>query len=433
MSLFVVPDRPDNRHPRRATPATYRLRIDIDDAQPAIWRTLDVRSDVSLAELHLIVQAAYAWLDCHLFRFSLGAPFARTSQLFLCPFDAAEGDPMTRGLPVADVTLDEVLTSPGDVLDYVYDYGDSWQLTIRLDEIAPLDGDRPPAVLVGGDRAAPPEDCGHRVTAADLAEILDDPAHFDPAVVERALRDAAVRAEPTKFGGLIDRLSSSGLATVVGEQWQLAKSLPLDDPADGALVAALHPFLWFLDRAAGDGIPLTSAGFLVPDVVSTAADIVPGGRDWIGKRNRETQTQPVWDFRVLLQEVKLLRKFKGKLVLTAAGKKVASKPAALWKFLREQLLENTTTGNYEASTLIALFVATSEGQYVDYSGPAAAVAALGWRSERGTTLSSVDTGHFRAARILACVGDVATHSDRGDYRKVSPAAALLARQALSDA
>jgi Plasmid pRiA4b ORF-3-like protein len=85
------------------------------------------------------------------------------------------------------VTLEETLSEPGDVLRYCYDYGDSWDLRIALESVRPLDGYAPVAVCINGRRAAPPEDCGGLRDAADLAQILEDPTHFDADGINRML------------------------------------------------------------------------------------------------------------------------------------------------------------------------------------------------------------------------------------------------------
>lgn len=72
--------------------------------------------------------------------------------------------------------LDETLQDPGDVLRYVNDYGDSWELILRLEEVLPAADDAPTAKCVDGHRAAPQEDCGGIATAEDLKEVLDDVA-----------------------------------------------------------------------------------------------------------------------------------------------------------------------------------------------------------------------------------------------------------------
>ena len=81
-------------------------------------------------------------------------------------------------------------------MHYVYDYGDNWDLTIRLDEVHPLTNDAPQARCVDGQRAAPPDDCGGLPDAEDLAQIVDDPATFDVAELDERLASPA--------GGLAD-------------------------------------------------------------------------------------------------------------------------------------------------------------------------------------------------------------------------------------
>lgn len=94
---------------------------------------------------------------------------------------------------------------------------------------------------------------------------------------------------------------------------------PLPEPTN--VVSHLRPFQWFLDRTKDDGIPLTSAGYLKPADVEAASKVVPTMADWLGygKHNRETHSFPVLMFRECLQDVGLLRKNKGRLLLTKAG------------------------------------------------------------------------------------------------------------------
>ncbi len=120
-----------------------------------------MRSDLGLDLVHSILQGAFGWSDSHLHMFAIGGgTFDRDSQLFLCPHDVEEGE--QEGVPAASVRLDETLREPGDVLDYVHDYGDNWDLTLRLDARADaVDGAL--AKCVAGQRAAPRRtagDCG---------------------------------------------------------------------------------------------------------------------------------------------------------------------------------------------------------------------------------------------------------------------------------
>lgn len=180
------PDPPELRRPALSEPAVLTVRIDLQHAKPPIWRRLEVRSDLTLADVHQIIQTAFGWADAHLYRFALGGnPFDRRSQVFLCPFDVEEGE--EAGTPMDEVRLDETLQEPGDRLDYVYDYGDDWHHVLKVEAVRPVGQDAPRVVVTGGRRAAPPEDCGGLTDAEDLAAVLEDPACFDLDVLNEAL------------------------------------------------------------------------------------------------------------------------------------------------------------------------------------------------------------------------------------------------------
>ena len=170
------PRRPELRRPQLAEMQLFLMRVDLRHAKPPIWRRLEVRSDLTLDVVHRVLQAAFGWTDSHLWRFSLGGdPFSSSSQVFLCPWDVEEGEwDDDDGIPASTVRLDEAVQVPGEILSYVYDYGDNWELTLRLESVLPAAPGTPSAVAVDGRRAAPPEDCGGCRTADDLAEVLED-------------------------------------------------------------------------------------------------------------------------------------------------------------------------------------------------------------------------------------------------------------------
>ncbi len=305
--------RPSLRKPRRSDAAILRMRVDLEHAKPPIWRRLDVRSDIGLDVFHQVLQGAFGWTDSHLHRFALGgSPFDRNTEQFLCPYDVEEGE--DDGTPAKDVTLDETLSEPGDVLQYCYDYGDSWDLIIVLESVIPIVGSAPIAVCTDGRRGAPPEDCGGLRTAAELAEILEDPAQFDLDEINQALNDPYLQlrdkgADP-RLVEILNRLRYTPFGeNLVVRLMSLAQSRSEVSPAEKA--AALHPFLWFLDHVGGDGLSLTSAGYLRPDDVTALAAVIPTMADWIGTANRESHTYPVLSFRESVQKLGLIRKYRG--------------------------------------------------------------------------------------------------------------------------
>ncbi|MHB8695671.1 MAG: plasmid pRiA4b ORF-3 family protein [Solirubrobacteraceae bacterium] len=358
------PRRPELRRPRLSELQRFVVRVDLRHAKPPIWRRLEVRSDLTLDVVHQVLQAASDWTNSHLWRFSLGGdPFSPSSQLFLCPWDDEEGELEDEGgLPAATVRLDEALQLPGETLSYVYDYGDHWELALRLEHALPAAAGTPAAVAVDGRRAAPPEDCGGRRTADELAEVLEDPSLFDLGEVNEALRSPFMvlceHGFDPRLAGLIDRLTYSPFGEdLVSRALSLLDDRPVPDEV--AFRASLAPFVWFLDRAADGGLPLTASGYLKPADVTAAAEVVPTMHGWIGKANREIDTTPVLHFRKTLQALGLLRKHKGSLLLTRAGHECHAAWQTLWNHLADRLVPITDGFETDATLLLLLYSATS--------------------------------------------------------------------------
>ncbi|UKA77606.1 plasmid pRiA4b ORF-3 family protein [Arthrobacter sp. FW306-07-I] len=47
------------------------------DSHPEIWRQLEIRSTMTLDQVHRVLQAAFGWKDMHLHRFTALEPFVR--------------------------------------------------------------------------------------------------------------------------------------------------------------------------------------------------------------------------------------------------------------------------------------------------------------------------------------------------------------------
>lgn len=426
--------RPELRRPPLADRRAFTVTMSLDGSVPLIWRRLVVRSDITLDVLHRIIQSAFDWWDYHLHRFSLGGDvWDRTSQVFACQEELDQADVDDGVVLDSMVRLDEVLQEPGDVLHYVYDYGDNWELTLRLDAVGPHSDDSPSVLCIAGERAAPPEDCGHLVTAAELAEVLDDPAEFSLTDVNTALHSSAA----TLLGwgispGLVD-LVSRLRHSAVGED-VTARALDLvttrPEPSDDEWRSALRAHQWFLDRAADAGIPLTPAGYLRPADVVDVAPLVPCVADWLryGKNNRESGLAPLLDFRQSLQKMGLLRKSKGTLLITKAGRDARGDVRRLRDHLATRLARvDDDPWVAQSSQLILLYAATSAGEALPLDAVAAALREFGWRVGTGP----VEEHHLYRAPILDVIRNVSAQPVTfKDSLLISPAAAHLARAAL---
>ena len=423
--------RPELRRPRLGELRILRVRVDLDHADPPIWRRLDLRSDLTLDVVHHVLQVAFSWMDSHLHRFALGGqPFDPTSQVFLCPSDIEEGED-EGGVPATDVRLDETLREPGDVLTYVYDYGDSWELTLRLEESLPATSDAQSAVAVDGRRAAPPEDSGGIVDEASLALVVDDPAHFDLEAVNLGLRDAYFllreHSIDERLLELINRLRYTALGDDLARRARAVVEEPTR-PENDELVASLRGYTWFVDRAAGGGIELTSAGYLRPHDVEAASSVVPAMGDWYGKKNREVNAVPLLEFRESLRRLGLLRKHRGRLVLTRLGQSVAQQPQRLWDLIAEALVPTTDGFETDATLLLLHYAASSADSQLPVGMIAAALTELGWRREDGRPLEPYEIYRLPAVDVLRNIND--RMLDHRSRRSISPAAAALARTAL---
>ncbi|KRA37833.1 MULTISPECIES: hypothetical protein [unclassified Nocardioides] len=201
-----------------------------------------------------------------------------------------------------------------------------------------------------------------------------------------------------------------------------------DSPTGQDLGEALGAHRFLLDRAA-DGLDLTAAGYLRPAVVRAVADHLPLMQDWRFAVERESHTQPVLHFRESVQRAGLLRKQKGKLLLTSAGKRARSDPAFLWGHLADRLVTSRRQFDDVAGILVLLHLAT-DGD-VDTRQIADLLQALGWRRGDGSPVDRMDV-QWIYNDLWAALGNVgAPVSGRGLLaRHPSPEALALIRDAL---
>jgi hypothetical protein len=143
----------------------YQLRIDLKGIRPPIWRRVLVPSDVSLEDLHEIIQAVMPWWDAHLHQFSDGW------NQYGIPDNEGWFDVMDS----RTVAINEVLPTAGDKIEYEYDFGDSWVHQIRLEKILDPDPDVIYPICIKGKRACPPEDCGGIYGYMRMLEALQNP------------------------------------------------------------------------------------------------------------------------------------------------------------------------------------------------------------------------------------------------------------------
>jgi len=147
------------------------VRIELRDTDPPIWREVEVPTSITLKVLHDVIQAVMGWFDQHMWEFTIG------KQGYGLPMEGAWG--MEPRKAAAKVRLRDVLKPRKTAIDYTYDFGDSWEHRLTVSGVRAGDPKVSYPRYIGGERNAPPEDCGGTPGFYGMLEALADPDHPD--------------------------------------------------------------------------------------------------------------------------------------------------------------------------------------------------------------------------------------------------------------
>jgi len=181
------------------------LKTTLDDVKPAVLRRIEVPFDIRLDRLHLVLQAAIGWTNSHLYEIRAGGVGWSTPY----PDQDWAGDFLdARKARLCDV-LEDVGTK---TLKYLYDFGDGWEHTIKIERLTDPAPDvlYPRLIEISG--RCPPEDSGGPWGYTELLEAIKDPKHerhkdltewigddFDPDTVDADWLTAEVDALAKKW------------------------------------------------------------------------------------------------------------------------------------------------------------------------------------------------------------------------------------------
>ena len=149
------------------TGSIYQLKITLKDIRPPIWRRIQVPGLITLHELHLIIQKAMGWWNCHLHQFLIGNVYYLESDPETSPEDIDE----------CKAVLSQVVRREKAKFLYEYDFGVDWQHDILAEEIIDPEPDKQYPICCAGKRACPPEDCGSIPGYYNLLEAVRDANH----------------------------------------------------------------------------------------------------------------------------------------------------------------------------------------------------------------------------------------------------------------
>lgn len=176
--------------------AALELNVELLKVRPKVWRRIVVSPEISLDQLHQVLQVAMGWQNRHMHEFSFG--------------DRTYGIPYPDDIDLAvdhaqKITLGEAVAGL-ESFAYRYDFGDGWEHRVR---IGPASAAEPGtlAICLAGQNACPPEDVGGADGYRHFVGAIADPKHkehasllrwhggtFDPAAFDLAATNVALIA-----------------------------------------------------------------------------------------------------------------------------------------------------------------------------------------------------------------------------------------------
>ena len=179
-----------------------RLKVQLDEIEPPVIRRLELPIAMPLADLHLVFQVTMGWENYHLYEFRVGRAVA---------YGIPDPDwPESNTLSAKKATLADLIghLKRNKTFHYVYDFGDDWLHTVKLEALTEANSDGTYPRLLSAQGACPPEDCGGPWGYAHYLEAIADPDHDDhadmidwrgPGFDPKAVDEAAIHKALGKF------------------------------------------------------------------------------------------------------------------------------------------------------------------------------------------------------------------------------------------
>jgi len=161
---------------RPAADWVHQFLIVLPNTEPLVWRRIQVPESYSLWDLHVAIQDAMGWSDCHLHEFTVAIDSkAGRVERFGIPVDEFPEQPPVR--PDWTVRVSNVVGKSDLPILYVYDFGDDWRHVVMYEGGVPLDRGVEYPRCVSGSSKCPPEDCGGVHGYEEFLEAIRDPKH----------------------------------------------------------------------------------------------------------------------------------------------------------------------------------------------------------------------------------------------------------------
>jgi hypothetical protein len=148
----------------------YQIKVGLLEVNPLIWRRFLIPANVTLHRLHLVLQDVMGWQNYHLYQFKIGKK----------KYSTPDPDNDFYELDFKNsyrVKLGNVAREKGSIFEYEYDFGDSWEHQLLVEDIIDRDPDKQYPLCIAGENASPHEDSGGPHGYTEMLEIIKNPYH----------------------------------------------------------------------------------------------------------------------------------------------------------------------------------------------------------------------------------------------------------------
>jgi hypothetical protein len=136
------------------------IRVHLPGSEPEIWRRISLDPELTLYQVHEVLQVIFGWENDHLHDFTRRRE-GKPSTTYSPPWDVLKNSPYPTGdVDESTIKLGTLLRRHGSTLHYTYDPIADWTHVLTVEERRPALAGEPRAWLVAGERAGPIESIG---------------------------------------------------------------------------------------------------------------------------------------------------------------------------------------------------------------------------------------------------------------------------------
>ena len=176
MTKIPIPRRPSAASKRPKL--VHQFLVVLSGTNPLVWRRIQVPETFTFWDLHVAIQDAMGWLDCHLHEFRV---LDHDEQRIVSIGIPTDDDPDDRPvLPGWKVQISSYFESrPWHALPalYAYDFGDDWEHLLVHEGMEAAERSLTYPRCVAGARRCPPEDYGGVHGFEEFLATIANPRH----------------------------------------------------------------------------------------------------------------------------------------------------------------------------------------------------------------------------------------------------------------